>query len=133
MKPIDTAIEILQKTQDGNDLTPEHLSLVQSAVNGWLSEAGEVAFYELEQNVENGYKKPWLHGIEHLTRDHEGYVYWKGRHVEHYDAPWVCSQEGKEQAEEVARRCSIIEARGETPTTLSVIWRWDERKMNNGT
>ena len=84
---IDMAIEILRKTNDGNDLAPEHLKLVEVAANGWLSEAGEVAFHELHRDVENGYKKPWLHGIEHLTRDHEGYVYWKGRRVEHYDSP----------------------------------------------
>ena len=26
----------------------------------------------------------WLHGVPGVTKDHEGYVYWRGRHVEHF-------------------------------------------------
>lgn len=95
-------------------------------VNGHLNELGEQEFEKLYQSALVGYQKPWFHGVEHLTVDHVGYVYWKGRAVEHYDFPWGWSEEAKAQAEEVARRCRILEARGEVPTTGNVIWTWQE-------
>jgi len=118
------ACAILQKTNDGDDLDPRHLKLLEMAVNGFLNEEGVKAFEELYTNVQAGYKKPWFHGIEHLTRDHVGYVLWKGKRVEHYDSPWAYSAKAKKSAEEVARRCRILEARGEIPTTHNVIWTW---------
>ncbi len=80
----DIALDIIRATNDGDDLDPRDLKLVESAVNGFLNEQGEVAFYELHRRVMNGYVKPWLHGIEHLTISHDGYVRWKGLEVEHY-------------------------------------------------
>ena len=118
------ACAILQKTNDGDDLDPRDLKLLEMAVNEFLNEEGKKAFEELYTNVQAGYKKPWLHGIEHLTRNHVGYVLWKGKIVEHYDSPWAYSAKAKKSAEEVARRCRILEARGEIPTTHNVIWTW---------
>ena len=82
--PYDMIIEILEKTNDGNDLSPLHLKLVELTANDFLSEAGEIALYELYANVKKGYVKPWFLGVEHMTQDHEGFVYWKGIQVEHY-------------------------------------------------
>jgi len=118
------ACAILQKTNDGDDLDPRDLKLLEMAVNEFLNEEGKKAFEELYTNVQAGYKKPWLHGIEHLTRNHVGYVLWKGKIVEHYDSPWAYSTKAKKSAEEVARRCRILESRGEIPTTHNVIWTW---------
>jgi len=84
MNYCDKSIEILRRTRDGNDLAPHHLKLVEIAVNGWLSEAGEVAFDELYQSVLNGYKPPWHCGVEHVIKDHEGYIYWRGIRIEHF-------------------------------------------------
>lgn len=113
MRIHDQAITILEKTEDGNRLTPEHLKLVETAVNGWLTEAGEVAFAELYASVESGVYQTqphWFHGIEHLTRDHEGYVYWKNRCVEHY------SYDDKDRenaaAARLAARCQALESKG---------------------
>lgn len=117
---------ILQKTRDGEDLSPEHLYLLQEMVNGHLNELGEQEFEKLHQSVLAGYVKPWFRGIEHLTIDHVGYVLWKGKAVEHFDSPWRWSDEAKVQAEEVARRCRILEAKGITPTTANVIWTWKD-------
>ena len=101
------------------------------AVNGDLNDAGKAAFAELFNFVTEGqYVKPWLHRIEHLTRNHQGYVFWKGREVEHYDSPWCYSQAAKEQAEEVARRCRLLEEHGIQPTSGPVIWRWEEVSAN---
>ncbi len=82
---IEQSIEILRATRDGDDLAPSDLKLVELCVNGWLNETGESAFAELVANVRRGYKPHWFMGIEHMTRDHQRYVYWKGIQVEHYD------------------------------------------------
>ena len=120
------AIEILRATHDGDELDPHDLKLLERAVNGFLNEQGEVAFYELRKRVQDGYTKPWLHGIEHLTITHEGYVYWKGMEVEHYDIPWAYGEKGKESAEELARRCRILDERGVVPTFTSAFVQWNE-------
>lgn len=125
-KPTDMAIEILQKTDDGDDLAPEHLSLLQSAVNGWLTPEGELAFVQLYRSVQQGYVKPWFHGIENLTNDNVGYLYWKGQRVEHYDLPWACSEEAKKSAGDLADRCRQLEAKGKPVNVNTAIWRWPE-------
>lgn len=120
------AIHILQKTNDGDDLAPEHLYLLQEAVNGHLGKKGEIDFSQLYNSVLKGYKKPWLHGIEHLTIAHDGYVYWKDKQVEHYDFPWAYSEEARVQALEIERQCKVLETRGIEPTTISVVWDWKD-------
>ena len=128
----DQAITILRATHDGEDLEPRHLKLVEMAVNGLLNDTGKAAFAKLLNSVTQGrYVKPWFHGIEHLTRDHAGYVRWKGVEIEHYDPPWCYSEAAKEQAEEVARRCRLLEEHGVQPTSGGrVIWRWEEVSAN---
>jgi hypothetical protein len=80
----DKAIEILQATSDGDKLAPLDLKIVESAVNGFLTADGIEAFNKLHKTVATGeYKQPWFHGIENMTIDHVGYVYWKGAIVEH--------------------------------------------------
>ncbi len=125
MTPIEMSIDILQQTNDGDDLAPTDLGLLQLATNGHLNEAGEVAFYDLHKRVEGGtYTKPFLHGIEHLTQNHEGYVLWKGQGIEHWSGDIVHSKEGRVKALELARRCQILEASGEPVNTNTVIWNW---------
>lgn len=128
MPPYDMIREILRKTHDGNDLTVEDLKLTEMAANRELNEQGEVALYKLYENVKNGYKKPWFCGIENLTQDQNGFIYWKGVEVEHYDHD-VWQSDGwqkrmKEDANELAQRCKILESRGIKPTTMTAIWNW---------
>ena len=123
----DIACEILHSTDDGDSLAPEHLKLVEMAVNGSLNEDGQKAFESLHVEVKKGYQKPWLQGVEHLTRDNEGYVYWKGIQVEHWSGLLAYdNQKAKDAAAELARRCIIIEVREDTPTQGNVIWSWNE-------
>ena len=127
MNACDKAIEIIRKTDDGNKLSPQDLSLLETAVNGWLSEAGEIVFEELYQKVEKGtYKPQWLNGVEHITRGHDGYVYWKGQEVEHYDAPWCYSEEGKKAIIELSNRCKHLEQVGVKVNTANAIWNWEK-------
>ena len=113
MSLIDNALEILQNTDDGDLLTPLHLKLTELAVNGYLNEAGEVAFAELYASVMSGeyVNTPhWFYGIEHLTKDHGGYVLWKGRSVDHYS--FKDAREERRAATRLAMRCRRLEARG---------------------
>jgi hypothetical protein len=134
MKEIETrcgmAIAILKATHDGEELDPCHLWLVQEWVNDHLNEKGEAAFRELHNQVVSGrYKKPWLHGVENLTRDHEGYIYWKDIQVEHYSFSGEGAREREKKAtEELGRRCRILESKCIEPTSKSAIWDWDESK-----
>jgi hypothetical protein len=122
------ACEILQKTNDGNDLDPRHLKLVEMAVNGSLNDKGYAAFRELFESVKAGYKPPWFHGIENMVRRQTGYVYWKGKAVEHYDSPWAYSPEAKKSAEELADRCRYLESIGVEVNTGNAIWQWEKYK-----
>lgn len=118
------AIDILHKTHDGNDLDPNHLWIVQEAVNGHLNDDGMEVFQEIYDSVQKGYHAPWFHGIENLLRRQSGYVYWKGQVVEHYSAPWCYSPEAKLHAEELARRCRQLESEGKEISTATAIWGW---------
>jgi hypothetical protein len=124
----DMACEILQKTNDGDDLDPKHLYLVQEWVNENLNEYGKQLFRELHAQVAAGtYVKPWFHGIEHLTRNHHGYVFWKGVEIEHYSFSGKDAWEREEEAAiELARRCLLLEALYIQPTCKRVIWRWSD-------
>ncbi len=50
----DKCIEILLKTSDGQDLAPEHLSLVVAAINGEVTEIGKALIEELWSQVSSG-------------------------------------------------------------------------------
>jgi len=61
-----------------------------------------------------------------MTIDHVGYIYWKGVIVEHFEQPWAYSKEAKENAQELKRRCDILESKGITLNITTVIWNWVE-------
>ena len=122
---VQRGIEILEATHDGDDLSPEHLKLIEMAVNDRLNEKGMAAFHALYEQVQAGYRKPWFHEIEHLTIDHEGYVFWKDQHVEHYDLPWAFSEAAKIEARELAQRCILLERTGYEVDMGNTVWRWD--------
>lgn len=121
------ACDILRATKDGEDLSPPDLKLVELAVNGLLNTAGEAAFMELHQNATKpaGYTAPWFLGIQHMTRDHQRYVYWKGVRIEHYDHDHWRQDGWRERmnsdAEALAAHCLALEAQDITPTWQNVI------------
>lgn len=123
----DKAIAILQATSDGDKLASIDLSLVEGAVNGFLTTEGIKAFNKLHETVVAGkYKHPWFHGIENMTIDDVGFIYWKGAIVEHYEQPWAYSKKAKESAQELKRRCEVLESKGIPLNVTTVIWRWKE-------
>ena len=126
---IDRALDILRRTNDGDDLISLDLWLVQEAVNGRLNECGRQAFLDLCARVEAGYSVGCPHGIEHLVMAPDGYVSWRGEIVEHYDERLRTSEDGRRQALEIARRCRLLEERGEPVSSATVVWNWTERSV----
>lgn len=115
------ALEIIQATNDGDDLDPAHLKLVELAVNGFLNEQGKAAFAELLASVRAGYTKPFLHDVPNITRDHQGYIYWKGVHrIEHFSGHYVHSDDAKEACKKLAAACEALEAQGLTPSFAAI-------------
>ena len=117
--PIEQALSVLRHTRDGNDLDPSHLALLEVVVNtgaSGLTERGRSLWEKLVEDTASGnYKKPWLHGQEHLTKDHDGHVYWKGHAVEHFSYTGGADAEAEaEAARRLALACSIAEARSLT-------------------
>lgn len=114
------ALEILRATSDGDDLDPQHLKLVEMAVNNQLNENGRAAFAELLARVRAGYVKPCLHGVEHITRDHAGYIYWKTHRIEHFSSAYALSPDAAAYARRLAEACQTLEARGITPSFAAI-------------
>lgn len=81
------AIHMLTLTSDGTRLAPKHLKLLEMAVNRQINDEGLAAFDAVYRNVVTGNydsMKVWLCGVEDVTRDNQGYVYFKGNHVDHF-------------------------------------------------
>ena len=125
-KICEKACEILKNTNDGDLLDPSDLKITESAVNGYLNETGLEVFDKLYQRVviDGNYVRPYLHDIEHLTRDHDGYIYYKGIHVEHYDRDYVYSEDAKNNLLELKRRCEFLERKGIEVSSTSAVWGW---------
>ena len=132
MNNIEKAISILRKTNDGEDLSPQDLSILEYAVNGFLSEKGEEGFAALYENVMSGAYKPWFHGIEGMRLHHDGWVTYKGHRVEHYSIPWAYTEEARRDALEILDRCKHLESLGITPTMDTVVWHWEKYQQGQG-
>lgn len=52
----------------------------------------------------------WMYGIEWLTREHSGYIAWRGKIVEHYS--FSDPEKEKEAAEGLSARCRRLEENG---------------------
>lgn len=114
MPGIDKYLVILQRTNDGNDLSPQHLKLLELGVNGHLNEAGSAAVDKLYESVVAGtYTKPYHFGVEFMTYDHEGYIYFKDQQVEHYSRPWAYSLDAKKDLTKLQHQCLYLESIGE--------------------
>lgn len=107
------AIEILRETSDGNNLAPRDLSLLQAAVNNDLSEKGIEVFNKLHEQVMAGTydkSKVYYYGVEYMTKDGQGYIYYKGKHVEHYS--YRDSAEELSALKRLQARCVLLEKKG---------------------
>lgn len=125
----DKCCEILERTRDGDYLDPADLKLTELAVNRRLNDKGLEALDKLHRRVMAGeYVKPWLHGVEHMTRDNEGFIFYKDKQVEHYSGFYINSLEAGRDLANVAERCAYLERQGVEVSCANVIWGWDRHK-----
>lgn len=123
------AVAILRATQDGDLLDPSDLSLIQDVINqgaDYLSPAGQDYWKKLVTSTASGhYVKRWFCGVENLTRNGEGYVFWKGQRVEHFSYSPAQRDEMMTAARRLAAVCLKIESDGQVPsyTTIDEVWR----------
>lgn len=63
-----------------------------------------------------------------LTKDADGYVYWRGVYVEHYSFGEDPEAQQREQqaADELIDRCLFLEQHGVEISVNTCIWQWDE-------
>jgi hypothetical protein len=133
------AIEILERTRDGDDLTSLDLKILESAVNGFLSEEGMEVFRKIYETVMAGEYVPAdkraFHGIEHLTKDNEGYVYWRGVQIEHYSYQVFGTDGWKEREKQAAQSlgaiCRQMEAEGLVVTSFMSFMDWLDQKKED--
>lgn len=117
-------LSILENTRDGNQLAPWHLSLVQAAIHQDLNDKGVTVFERLYHDVMAGnYRQPWLQDVEHMTCDHQGYIYYKGHYLEHFSRPY--SKDQHPWLLELTSRCAHLESLGLTPNPGHAIFTWN--------
>ena len=115
------------------NLSPDHLYILQEAVNGHLNETGQKLFKDIHRDVISGkYKMPWFHGIENMTIGHQGFVFWKGKEIEHFNPGWAYSKEAKLNAKELKDRCCHLEKISVQINTATVIWNWEKHQSIQG-
>jgi hypothetical protein len=123
----DMSCEILRATNDGSRLAPKHLYLLQLVINGDASEYGMKEFEKLHEQVMAGtYSKDvvWHMGVEHVTKDHEGYIYYKGHHVEHFS-----HYNGRDEliaTIQLAQTCELLESKGVELNTVTAVWKVED-------
>jgi hypothetical protein len=121
----DLAAEVLSLTEDGNILSSFDLRLVELAANGNLNENGiaRLEAIALEISTTGSYTAPAFCGVPNLTRDGEGYVYWKGTHVEHFSHS---DQEAMVAAAiALGERCQHLESLGVAPSSRTAAWTFE--------
>lgn len=114
----DLCQNILRLTNDGDNLRPGDLSLVEAAANNNLTPRGQVVLYQLNYKIEQGQYDAdpnWFCGIENLTRGKgdDRSVFWRGIRIEHYDHDFWRSgnwqEEMQRDADKLAKTCRYLE------------------------
>lgn len=122
---LDKIIAILQKTNDGDDLTPSDLHLCQLGCNGQLNERGNQLLDTLHTAVEQGtyraIRERPLHGTPFLTKDSAGYVFWRGTRIEHFSFPDSVAEAAAARA--LSEHCQMLEVKGFPVNSRTVLQR----------
>lgn len=64
---------------------------------------------------------PWLHGVQGVTKDAAGYVYWRGNEIEHYSFGRDRERDEETAARQLQRTCLALEANGRAVTQRSYL------------
>ena len=115
----DLSIEILSKSNDGNELSPNHLALIQNAVNNNINGKGTRLLLKIhEQIIKGTYKKEidYIFGVKHMTQGQEGSMFYKGITVEHFDHNFWCEKGWKKDMKkatiQLKKDCQKLEKKG---------------------
>ncbi|KWU23427.1 hypothetical protein [Burkholderia cenocepacia] len=104
---------IFELSDEGLFLNAEDLRLLDRARGDSLTEQDARTLSALHDDVTSRRyfeKLRWLHGIEHLTRRPDGYVFWKDAKVEHFT--FSDAHRSLAAAERLAARCRLLESKG---------------------
>lgn len=63
----------------------------------------------------------WLHGVEGVTQDAAGYVYWRGKEIEHYSFGRDREIDEQTATRQLQRTCLALEANGRAVTQRSYL------------
>lgn len=120
----ETVIYIIESTCNGQELSPRHLKLTESLVNGFITNEGIEELKRVQKMIANRNYVDWFHGIEHLTLSHDGDIKWKGVTVDCYGSTY----ETDTRFRELHSRCLHIESIGLNPNARNCAYYWDEYK-----
>jgi hypothetical protein len=67
--------------------------------------------------------RPWLHGVEHVTKDERGNVYWRGRRIDHY-SPTTPEKE-LQAVNDLSISCLRLEELRQEVNTMNLFALWD--------
>jgi hypothetical protein len=113
---------ILERTEDGRELLEPHRRLVHKALTETVSRTGADVIEWLDESTERGtYRTEFFMGIEHLTRDVKGLLFWKSHPI-----GWFSPDAGEcdeEMAQRLAVRCRKLDAKGFPITSRAVLCR----------
>jgi len=114
-------IRILELTENGINLSLSQFQMLEfiSKNAKTLDLKQQQDFDELYQKVLNNDYKEFFHGIENVTQNSEGYVYWKGVPIDEFYH--INKNKEKKSAQDLARRCNQIESKGKKVSALTYL------------
>ena len=118
---IEKALAIIQHSNEGRDLDPLHLRMVELACNKQFSRIDLKVLDQLYQQVviHKDYQKPWLAGVPFMRVDHAGYIRYKGQVVEHYSLDEMLTADIRDQVVTLQQACLQMESAGIPITSLN--------------
>ena len=86
MTNIDKAKAILRQTDEGYNIAPHELKLVDCALQGYVhDDSQEQLDFFYTAVMDGSYQYPWPMGVEHITLAHSGDIRSKGQLVAHFN------------------------------------------------
>lgn len=115
---------ILQATENGGKLAAQHRRLLELADHGvplspYQQEELDGIYAKLPE-----YTPPFVHGVEHMTIDWDGTLYYKGEAVDYGALVWTETLCGRADVVRVQDQCRFLEAQGIRPTAEEIFFNW---------
>lgn len=122
----DKVLAVIVETRDGEDLAPRDLGLTELVLNDLATSAQVSEFDALYERVcvKRTYaaSSSWLAGVEGVSQDHRGYVYWRGACIEHFSP--VPAPRLRELTLKLQEVCLGMERHGLTPNNSTIYLNW---------